>query len=126
MKFKLDENFGHRTLQLFRAEGHDVTTVAEEGLSGCPDQELYGVCVRESRCLVTLDLDFSDVTRFTPGRSGGIAVFRLPRNPTLPVIEGMVTNLLSMLSSEQLTGKLWVVEPGRVRVHQAGYEFEEL
>jgi hypothetical protein len=27
MKFKLDENFGTRTQELFRAAGHDVQTV---------------------------------------------------------------------------------------------------
>ncbi|MBU1299684.1 MAG: DUF5615 family PIN-like protein [Bacteroidetes bacterium] len=34
MKFKLDENFGARTQELFRAAGYEVNTVRDEGLQG--------------------------------------------------------------------------------------------
>ncbi len=66
MKFKLDENFGTRTQRIFRAAGHDVQTVRDEGLQGSSDQHLYDVCCFEQRCLVTLDLDFADTIRFQP------------------------------------------------------------
>lgn len=62
MKFKLDENFGTRTQQLFEHAGHDVKTVREQSLQGCSDQHLYEVCCSENRCLVTLDLDFSGLS----------------------------------------------------------------
>lgn len=45
MKFKLDENFGTRTQQLFRAAGHGVQTVRDEELQGTSDQHLYEVAV---------------------------------------------------------------------------------
>ena len=64
MKFKLDENFGRRTQNLFQIAGHDVQTTLDEKIQGCSDRQLYQTCCAESRCLVTLDLDFSDVTRF--------------------------------------------------------------
>lgn len=126
MRFKLDESFGTRLLRLFQGAGHDVSTVVHERLSGCSDRRLYEVCVRESRCLVTLDLDFSDVTRFAPGMAGGIVVFRLPRNPTLPVIEGLALSFLRQLAEEPLAGRLWIVEPGRIRIHQDDSEREDL
>jgi predicted nuclease of predicted toxin-antitoxin system len=66
MKFKLDENFGTRTQQLFRSAGHDIQTIRDQGMQECSDNYLYEVCCAEKRCLVTLDLDFSDVTRFPP------------------------------------------------------------
>jgi hypothetical protein len=43
MKFKLDENFGKRTQQLFRMAGHDVQTVHEGRLQGSPDQSIYSI-----------------------------------------------------------------------------------
>jgi hypothetical protein len=46
MKFKLDENFGSRTVELFRSAGHDIETVQHEQLSGCTDAELYARCNR--------------------------------------------------------------------------------
>ena len=44
MKFKLDENFGTRTQELFRVAGHDVQTVRGQEIQGCLDQHLYEVC----------------------------------------------------------------------------------
>lgn len=87
MRFKLDENFGTRTQQLFQAVGHKVQTVRDEGLQGSSDRHLYEVCCAEKRCLVTLDLDFADITRFRPAESNGIIVIRVPRNPSLALLE---------------------------------------
>lgn len=44
MKFKLDENFGSRTVRLFQMAGHEVDTVLSEGLVGSADQYLYELC----------------------------------------------------------------------------------
>jgi predicted nuclease of predicted toxin-antitoxin system len=119
MKFKLDENFGTRTQRIFRAAGHDVQTVRDEGLQGSSDQHLYNVCRFEQRCLVTLDLDFADTIRFQPVQGAGIAVIRLSRNPSLPLLEQLVRQFLEMLTKMSISGRLWVVEIGRIRVHQA-------
>jgi len=54
MKFKLDENFGTRTIEIFRAAGHDIHTVCSQELQGCLDHNLYEVCCKEQRCLVFL------------------------------------------------------------------------
>ena len=72
MKFKLDENFGIRTQRLFLAAGHDASTVEGQELCGCPDRRLFEICGAEGRCIVTLDIDFGDGTRFPPDRSAGI------------------------------------------------------
>ena len=103
MRFKLDENLGTRTASLIQAQGHDVDTVRQEGLAGESDQRLFEVFCGEKRCLVTLDLDFADVTRFPPSRSNGIVAIRVPRNPSLDPL--------------RLGGHLWIVEVNRIRVH---------
>jgi len=119
MKFKLDENFGTRTQQIFRAAGHDVQTVREEELQGSSDQYLYGMCCTEQRCLVTLDLDFADVTRFPPSQTNGIVVIRVPRNPSLSLLERLIRQFLQMLTQFSVEKQLWIVEVGRIRVHQS-------
>ncbi len=118
MKFKLDENFGSRTQELFRAVGHSVDTVRDEALQGCSDRQLFESCRREARCLVTMDLDFADVVRFPPAESGGLVVVRPPRNLTLSTLEGLIQQFLSALTQISLEGQLWIVEPGRIRIHQ--------
>lgn len=119
MKFKLDENFGIRTQQVFRAEGHDVQTVRDEGLQGCADDRLYKIICAEQRCLITLDLDFSNVVRFPPSKSSGIVVIRVPQNPSLSLLEQLIRQFLKTLKAMSVEKKLWIVETGRVRIHDA-------
>jgi len=124
MKFKLDENFGTRTQALFRAAGHDVQTVRGQELQGCLDLDLYKVCCKEQRCLVTLDLDFSDVIRFPPASASGVVVIRVPRNPSLALLMQLVRQFLQALTRMPIEGKLWIVESGRIRIHQTETENE--
>lgn len=118
MKFKLDEYFRTRTQNIFRNLGHDVHTVVEERLRGASDTELYGVCCDEQRCLVTLDLDFADVIRFPPEDSSGIVVIRVPRKPSLSLLERLVRHFLHALTEMPVENQLWIVELHRIRVHQ--------
>jgi predicted nuclease of predicted toxin-antitoxin system len=124
VKFKLDENFGTRTQHLFRSAGHDIATVSSQNLCGVGDTRLYEICTQEASCLVTLDLDFSDIRRFPPQHAAGVVILRLPRNPTVPAIENLVRELLAALGDRPLAGCLWVVEPGRIRVHQTDDELD--
>jgi predicted nuclease of predicted toxin-antitoxin system len=119
MKFKLDENFGTRTQQLFRSAGHDIQTIRDQGMQECSDNYLHEVCCAEKRCLVTLDLDFSDVTRFPPDHGSGIIVIRVPHNPSITLLEQLVRQFLNTLTKTTLKKELWIVEVGRIRVHQS-------
>lgn len=119
MKFKLDENLGAQIQELLRGAGHDVQTVRDQRLEGCSDRRLYDMCCAEQRCLVTLDLDFADVTRFPPGRAGGIVVFRLPRAPSYALLGELVRQFLQALSDMSVDKELWIVEPGRIRIHES-------
>ena len=76
MRLKLDENFGERCREVLAGAGHDVSTVAGEQMAGAADVDLLETCKREGRCLVTLDLDFSNPLRFPPSGYAGIAVVR--------------------------------------------------
>ena len=118
MKFKLDENLGNRTRNVFVDAGHDVQTVRDEQLQGRPDEVIYDVCRLERRCLVTLDLDFSNVFRFPPEPTAGIAVFKPNRGFSLAILIVLATELIATIASQPIEGQLWIIEPGRIRVHQ--------
>jgi predicted nuclease of predicted toxin-antitoxin system len=122
VKFKLDENIGRRGLEFLRACGHDVMTVWDQGLHGVADEELFEVCSAERRALITLDRDFGQVTRFSPERSAGIVVLDVGSRTTLRGIIDRLQDFLAVLENQSVAGALWIVEPGRVRVHLRGDE----
>ena len=77
-RFKLDENLPRDAEALLRNDGHDVHTALDERLGGHPDGEVLDACVRETRILVTFDLDFADIRRYPPASHAGVWVLRPP------------------------------------------------
>jgi predicted nuclease of predicted toxin-antitoxin system len=117
VKIKLDENIGRRGLELLRTSGHDVTTVWDQGLHGTSDQPLFEVCSAERRVLITLDRDFGHVLRFPPEKSAGIVILEVGARTTLGALLDRLHDFLAVLESRSVAGALWIVEPGRVRIH---------
>jgi predicted nuclease of predicted toxin-antitoxin system len=91
-------------------------------MSGAADADLLETCRREQRCLVSLDLDFSNPIRFPPRDSAGIAVVRLPGRASYTGLLNAVQTLAKALEANSITGKLWIVEIGRIRIHQDDLE----
>ena len=117
MKFKLDENLSRRATDLIRAAGHDVVTVASQGLRGAADERLFEVCMGESRALVTLDRDFGQVLRYPPAATAGIVVLEIGPRATHAALLDRVRELLTVLNTRSPEGALWIIEPGRLRIH---------
>jgi len=117
MRLKLDENFDVRLVPVLRNEGLDVDTVRDEGLSGSADETIYQVCRDSHRVLLSLDLDFSNPLRYPPEPTEGIVILRVPR-PWLRLIRKTLLAAVPALKSGSVKGALWIVEPGRIRVHE--------
>ena len=117
MKFKLDENIGRRGLELLRAAGHDAMTVREEGLAGADDSKVFAAAVLEGRALVTLDYDFAQILRYPPEKTAGIVVLELAGRASLQSLIDRLRALLANLETHSLAGRLWIVEPTRIRIH---------
>ena len=119
MKLKVDENIGRSGIELLRQRGHDAIGVREQGLGGKPDSIVFEVCVAEGRTLITLDRDFGQVPRFPPERSAGIVVLDLAGPASQAGLRGRLRDFLALAETRPVAGELWIVEPGRVRVHLA-------
>ena len=117
MNLKLDENIGQSGATLLRQDGHDVRTVREQGLAGAADEVVFHACVSEHRTLITLDRDFAQVPRFPPGQSAGIVVLELGGAGSLRLLHDRLRDFLALAARRSSEGELWIVEPGRVRVH---------
>lgn len=101
-----------------RAAGHDVALARDQQLAGAEDERLLAVTVSEGRALVTFDLHFSDVRRHPPTETSGIIVFRL-RDQTTEPIRRAAGVLATLLGDQPLTGRLWILDEGRLRIWPA-------
>jgi predicted nuclease of predicted toxin-antitoxin system len=117
VKIKVDENIGKSGVVLLRQAGHDVSTVREQGIEGAADEALFQVCAEERRALITLDRDFGQVLRFPPGQSAGIAVLELGGPATIALLQNRLRAFIALSTTRSIDGELWIVEPGRIRVH---------
>jgi predicted nuclease of predicted toxin-antitoxin system len=115
LRFKVDENMPATAAALLVAAGHDALTIQDQQLAGHPDSDMADVCRRESRILVTLDVDFADIRAYAPAHYPGIIVLRLSRLDKYRVLATM-RRLLPTLDRESPTGTLWIVDETTVRI----------
>jgi predicted nuclease of predicted toxin-antitoxin system len=99
MKIKLDENLPFRLATPLKKLGHDVHTVYDERLIGRGDNEIWEAAQRESRFLITQDMDFSDSRKFVPGSHQGILLVRLHS----PNRKNLVDRIIELFQEENVT-----------------------
>jgi len=117
MKMKLDENLPLSLVSILKAFGHDAETTQEEGLQGCPDDQIWEAAQEESRFLVTQDLDFSDFRRFAPGFHCGVLIVRL-RTPSREILIERIADLFRTEGAEDWSGCFVVATERKVRVRR--------
>lgn len=122
MRLKLDENLRNSGVEALRAAGHDVETVIDEGLQTAPDQTILEACKAEGRCLITLDTDFANPFRYPPGDAEGIIVIRMTGSGKAKLLAACIERIVNALDNHQITGRLWIVDPGRIREYRATSE----
>lgn len=116
-RFKVDENLPREAQALLRDAGHDARTVHDERLVGRSDAAILDVCRDGDRVLVTLDLDFSDIRQHPPSGHGGIWVLR-PETQSIEKTLSVLGGALALIDREPAVHRLWIVEPGRVRIRE--------
>lgn len=115
MRIKLDENLPAGLSPLLSKIGHDVSTVEDEGLEGNPDSVIWQAAQRESRFLITQDLDFSDLRIFAPGTHHGILLVRL-HSPSRQALSDRILAVFSTEDVESWLGCFVIVSSRKIRV----------
>jgi predicted nuclease of predicted toxin-antitoxin system len=117
VRFKLDENVTAAAVAVLAAAGHDVDTVADEGLTGAPDEVVMAAAQNEERMLVTFDVGFGDARQHRLGSHGGVVVLRLRDQRPAMVIEVLRT-LVENHDLDALAGSLLVVSDRMIRIRR--------
>jgi predicted nuclease of predicted toxin-antitoxin system len=117
LRIKLDENMPTDARTYVASLGHDVDTVADEGLSGAPDPVVVAAATRDKRLLITLDRGLGDIRQFPLGTHAGIAVLRLDTFGRAAVNDS-IARLLAYEHLEQLAGCVVVVRGHLMRVRR--------
>lgn len=118
MRFKLDENFGPWAQEAFRQRGLNCPSVYDQGLRGADDEAVLKAAVAEQRILVTMDTGFGNVVAYPPERTAGIVVLRVPGRASRALILTLIKAFLDAAYGREIRGRLWIVEPGRIRKHE--------
>ena len=95
MRIKLDENLPSSLVGILAGFGHEADTVQDEGVNGKSDEIVWERAQRDSRFLITQDLDFSDIRKFAPGTHHGILLIRM-RDPSRRALTERVSALFAM------------------------------
>jgi len=117
MKIKLDENLPLPLVSLLIELGHDLHTLHDEGLIGHSDREIWEASQKESRFLITQDMDFSDLRRFAPGSHCRILLVRL----SSPNRENLVERIREVFQEENVSdwsGCFVVATERKIRVRR--------
>jgi len=116
MRFLVDASLPRSAVPMLRQLSHDAVDVRDIGMRSATDDVIAAHARSNRLTLVTRDSDFGDTRNYPPADYAGIVVLR-------PHDDATAAQLVKLLESfarrqdwlDQLTGRLAIVEPWRVR-----------
>lgn len=114
MKFKIDENLPAELAEDLIAQGHDASTVVQQGLAGIADAALLPHVREEGRILITMDKGIADIRRYPPEQYAGLVLLRPLDTGRGEVLSFARLHLPSLLELP-LEGHLFVVTDRGIR-----------
>jgi predicted nuclease of predicted toxin-antitoxin system len=117
MRFLIDADLPRATAGLLERYGHTPVDVRDIGMSSAKDPEIASYALANELILVTGDGGFGNMQDYPPSDYHGFVVLRAPRNATAHLILQILESFLKEGSLVgQLSGRLAIVEPGRIRL----------
>jgi|SRR5580658_9180301 predicted nuclease of predicted toxin-antitoxin system len=116
MRVLVDENIPRMTVDVLRAQGHDVRDVRSTSDQGLPEADLWSLAISESRTLITTDKGFTEY-RSVPHQ--GILIVRL-RQPNRQKIHQAVMHAIERFSDAAWPNLLVVVRDTTLSTSRGG------
>jgi predicted nuclease of predicted toxin-antitoxin system len=105
------------TIRALRSDGHDAFHLRERGLQRLPDPEIWELARRESRIVLTFDLDFAEIAATAGERLPSIVIFRLA-DQTPSFVTARLKSVLNDCEADLQAGAIVTVEEARHRVRR--------
>jgi len=114
MRFLVDMPLSPLLAEWLQREGHEAVHAAHIGLSQAPDKEIIAQARKDSRIIVTADLDYARLLALAGSSSPGIILLR-GGNYSDKEMVGLIKRALRIISSDQLLDSIVVVDKKSVR-----------
>lgn len=120
LRFFADHCVPSSVVNSLRQSGHQIDLLKECLPTDAPDPHVIAYAQTLGAILLTLNGDFADIINYPPARYGGIIALQVKNQPSS--IPATVIRLLTYMTDnperEHYTGKLFLVEPHRIRIRQ--------
>jgi predicted nuclease of predicted toxin-antitoxin system len=107
-------------VETLRRHGHDVVRLRDVMPVRAPDLRVIETAHELACVLLSLNGDFSDIVTYPPAEYRGIVAVQLHNHPE--IIPQVMGQLLALLQAHpdaaDYAGKLFIVEPHRIRIRQ--------
>jgi|SRR5436309_781062 len=120
LRFFSDQCVPTEITETLKRQAHEVTVLRDV----LPIRSIDPVVIAKAQALgailISLDGDFADIVDYPPSDYGGIIAIQLKNHPeTIPLL---MQQLVAFLSANPIQtfyrGKLFIVEPHRIRIRQ--------
>lgn len=121
MKFLLDMPVSVLLLDVLQAHGHEGVHAYQIGKDRAPDDELLEIARRESRVIITADLDFPRLMALSLMKGPGLILFRGGNYSDSEMCD-LLARVLGKVRPETLARSICVVDRKRIRVTRLPFE----
>lgn len=114
MKFLVDMPVSPELAQWLNENGHDAVHASDIGLYKTKDKEILSEAKKQSRIIITADLDFPQLLALSNTQEPGIILFR-GGNYNEQEMLALLKRVLTHVKAEKLLNSITVVDKTRIR-----------
>lgn len=114
MKFIVDMPLSPKLADWLMQQGYDAIHAMEVGLDRASDEVILNLARKESRVVVTADLDYPRFLALMQAEGPGLILFRGGNYSEKEAVERL-KRVFEMIPNEELSNSIVIIEKGRIR-----------